>query len=324
MAARKSSRVNRQYKTKYRLTNWREYERGLKSRGDITVWFSKEAIDAWTPPKNGRRGGQPCYSNLAILTALTLRVVFHLPLRQTEGFLDSLLRLMELDLKAPDHTTLSRRNKDVDVPSPTKAHDSPIHLIVDSTGLKISGAGEWHAYKHTSAKARRVWRKLHVGVDDDGFIVAAKLTKSSEDDPSTVPDLLQQVVSPIRRFTADGAYDTRSVYALLGEVGTADIKIVIPLRRLAVPSGYAAGMWAQRNATLETIRKVGRQGWQRESGYRRQAGVENLFLRYKRVLGDSLRVRTYESQKREAMMGCNVLNRMAELGKPESRAIVRE
>ena len=162
MAARKSSRVNRKYKTKYRLTNWREYERGLKSRGDITVWFSKEAIDAWTPPKNGRRGGQPCYSNLAILTALTLRVVFHFPLRQTEGFLDSLLRLMELDLKAPDHTTLSRRNKDVDVPSPTKRHDSPIHLIVDSTGLKISGAGEWHAYKHTSAKARRVWRKLHV------------------------------------------------------------------------------------------------------------------------------------------------------------------
>ena len=141
MAARKSSRVHRKYKTKYRVINWREYERGLKSRGDITVWFSKEAIDAWTPPKNGRRGGQPCYSNLAILTALTLRVVFHLPLRQTEGFLDSLLRLMELDLKAPDHTTLSRRNKDVDVPSPTKAHDSPIHLIVDSTGLKISGAG---------------------------------------------------------------------------------------------------------------------------------------------------------------------------------------
>ena len=129
MAARKSSRVNRKYKTKYRVINWREYERGLKSRGDITVWFSKEAIDAWTPPKNGRRGGQPCYSNLAILTALTLRVVFHLPLRQTEGFLDSLLRLMELDLKAPDHTTLSRRNKDVDVSSPTKAHDSPNQFV---------------------------------------------------------------------------------------------------------------------------------------------------------------------------------------------------
>ncbi len=324
MAACKSSRVNRKYKTKYRVTNWRDYERGLRSRGDITVWFSEEARDAWTPPKNGRRGGQPRYSNLAIVTALTLRMVFHLPLRQTEGFLDSELRLMELDLKAPDHTTLSRRNKDVDVPSPTRTHDGALHLIVDSTGLKISGAGEWHAHRHKSSKARRQWRKLHVGVDDDGFIVAATLTKSSEDDPSTVPCLLEQVDSPIRRFTADGAYDTQPVYKLLGEVGTADIKIVIPPRRRAVALDGAEGTWAQRNATLETIRKVGRQGWQRESGYRQQGAVENLFFRYKRTLGNSLRACGYESQQREAMIGCNVLNRMAKLGKPECHAIVGE
>ena len=245
MAARKSTRVYRKYKTKYRVTNWREYERGLKSRGDITVWFSDEASEAWTPAKNGRRGGQPHYSNFAILTALTLRKVFHLPLRQTEGFLDSLLRLMQLDLKAPDHTTLSRRNKDVNVPAPTRLQYGPIYLIVDSTGLKISGADEWHAHRHKSSKARRQWRKLHVGVDDDGFIVAAKLTKNSEDDPSTIPELLEQVDSPIQRFTADGAYDTRSVYELLGQVGTADIKIVIPPRRGAVPLDGAEGTWAQ-------------------------------------------------------------------------------
>ncbi len=131
-------------------------------------------------------------------------------------------------------------------------------------------------------------------MDDDGFIVAATLTKSGEDDPSTVPDLLEQVDSPIKRFTADGAYDTRSVYELLGEVGTADIKIVIPPRRGAVPSDGAAGTWAQRNATLETIRNIGRQGWQRESGYRRQEAVENLFVRYKRALGNSLCACGYE------------------------------
>ena len=113
--------MHRQDKTKYRVTNWQEYERGLRSRGDITVWFSEEAVEAWTPPKNGLRGGQPRYSNLAIVTALTLRMVLHLPLRQTEGFLDSLLRLMEFDLEAPDHTTLSRRNQDVDLPAPTRA-----------------------------------------------------------------------------------------------------------------------------------------------------------------------------------------------------------
>ena len=139
MAAGKSSRINRQYKTKYRIRNWREYERGLRSRGDVTIWLSEDAIAAWIPPKNGLRGGQRRYSNLAIRTALTLRVVFGLPLRQTEGFLDSLLSLMSRDLKAPDHTTLSRRNQIVAVPPLTRSYDGPIDLIVDSTGLKILG-----------------------------------------------------------------------------------------------------------------------------------------------------------------------------------------
>ena len=140
MAAGKSSRINRQYKTKYRIRNWREYERGLRSRGDVTIWLSEDAIAAWIPPKNGLRGGQRRYSNLAIRTALTLRVVFGLPLRQTEGFLDSLLSLMSRDLKAPDHTTLSRRNQIVVVPPLTRAHDGPIDLIVDSTQARVENS----------------------------------------------------------------------------------------------------------------------------------------------------------------------------------------
>ena len=155
MAAGKSSRINRQYKTKYRIRNWREYERGLRSRGDVTIWLSEDAIAAWIPPKNGLRGGQRRYSNLAVRTALTLRVVFSLPLRQTEGFLDSLLRLMGLNLKTPDHTTLSRRNQIVAVPPLTRSYDGPIDLIVDSTGLKILGCGEWNAHKHKASKKRR-------------------------------------------------------------------------------------------------------------------------------------------------------------------------
>ena len=182
MAAGKSSRINRQYKTKYRIRNLSEYERGLRSRGDVTIWLSEDAIAAWIPPKNGLRGGQRRYSNLAIRIALTLRVVFGLPLRQTEGFLDSLLSLMSRDLKAPDHTTLSRRNQIVVVPPLTRAHDGPIDLIVDSTGLKILGRGEWNAHKHKASKKRQDWRKLHIGVDAKGFIVAAELTASSRDD----------------------------------------------------------------------------------------------------------------------------------------------
>ena len=137
---------------------------------------------SWTAPKNGLRGGQRRYWDLAILNALTLRLLFRLPLRQTEGFIDSLLSWMDLDLKAPDHTTLSRRNQIVEVQPLTRAHDGPIDLIVDSTGLKILSSGEWNIHKHKASKRRRAWRKLHIGVDEEGFIVAAALTPGSLDD----------------------------------------------------------------------------------------------------------------------------------------------
>ena len=147
--------------------------------------------------------------------------------QQTEGFLNSLLRLMGLNLKAPDHTTLSRRNQIVAVPPLTRSHDGPIDLIVDSTGLKILGCGEWNAHKHKASKKRRDWRKLHIGVDAEGFIVAAELTASSRDDASTLPALLDTIEVPIRRFTADGAYDHRSVYDQLSAAGTENVVIVI-------------------------------------------------------------------------------------------------
>jgi hypothetical protein len=322
MAARKSSRVNRKYKTKYRIRNWREYERGLRIRGDVTIWLSEEAIAAWTPPKNGLRGGQRRYSNFAISTALTLRVVFRLPLRQTEGFLDSLLSLMGLDLKAPDHSTLSRRNQSVEVPPLSRAHDGPIYLVVDSTGLKILGSGEWNAHRYKASRKRQDWRKLHIGVDHEGFIVAAKLTAGSRDDASTLPDLLDQIEAPIRRFTADGAYDRRSIYNRVGAAGTEDVVIVIPPRRSAVSPRSAEGPWAQREAAPQRIRQVGRGEWQNESGYRQQARVENGFFRYKSVLGGGLKARNSNAQAREAVIGGHMLSRMAELGRPESFAVV--
>ena len=322
MVAAQSSRVNRQYKKKYRIRNWREYERGLRSRGDVTIWLSEDAIAAWVPPKNGLRGGQRLYSNLAVRTALTLRVVFSLPLRQTEGFLDSLLRLMGLNLKAPDHTTLSRRNQIVAVPPLTRSYDGPIDLIVDSTGLKILGCGEWNAHKHKASKKRRDWRKLHIGVDAEGFIVAAELTASSRDDASTLPALLDTIEVPIRRFTADGAYDHRSVYDQLSAAGTENVVIVIPPRRSAVSAGPTDGPWAQRDTALERIRQVGRREWQKESGYRQQARVENSFFRYKSVLGGGLKARHGKAQRREVAIGCHILNRMSELGRPKSCAKV--
>ena len=245
MAAGKSSRVNRKYKTKYRIRNWNQYERGLRNRGDVTIWLSEEAIAAWTPAKNGLRGGQRRYSNLAILTALTLRLVFRLPLRQTEGFLDSLLSLMGLNLKAPDHTTLSRRNQIVAVPPLTRAHDGPIYLIVDSTGLKILGSGEWNAHKYKASKKRRDWRKLHIGVDDEGFIVAAELTAVERDLLATNPCL--GVRAPARENRGDRVLSEDEIYrvwhALDSAAMAAECRLTVRLMlALGQRSGEVCGM----------------------------------------------------------------------------------
>jgi hypothetical protein len=240
MAARKSPKVNRKYKTQYRVKNWADYEAGLRGRGDVTLWISKEAVAGWAPTEPGGRGGQRLYSDLAILTSLSLRMIFHLPLRQAEGFVASLIKLMGVGLRAPDHATLCRRNKTVEVPALRRDHAGPIHLIVDSTGLEIFGDGEWHARKHKGGKARRGWRELHIGVDDEGFVVAAKLTDNSGDDATMIPDLLVQLNAPIKRFTGDGAYDRRDVYRQVAEAGTEDMMVVIPPRRSAIPDTDAA------------------------------------------------------------------------------------
>ena len=202
-------------------------------------------------------------------------------------------------------------------------HDRPIDLIVDSTGLKILGRGEWNAHKHKASKKRRDWRKLHIGVDAKGFIVAAELTASSRDDASTLPDLLAPLEVPIRRFTADGAYDHRSVYDRASAAGTENVVIVIPPRRSALSAGPTDGPWAQRDTALERIRQVGRREWQKESGYRQQARVENSFFRYKSVFGGGLKARHGKAQRREVAIGCHILNRMAELGRPSSYALGR-
>src|SRR2546423_3462349 len=148
-----------------RVTNWSEYDAALRQRGSLTVWFTEEAIAAWRAEPRTTRGGQPHYSALAITTALTLRAVFRLALRQTEGLIASLLRLLGLDLAAPDHSTLSRRGETLPVSRPRPGGE-PLHLLVDSTGLKLCGPGEWLVEKH-AAKVRRSWRKLHIGVDAD-------------------------------------------------------------------------------------------------------------------------------------------------------------
>ena len=186
-----NSKVHPTYKTKYRVANWASYDRALVGRGDITLWVSSEAIATWEPVGVGTRGGQQKYSDVAIETALTLRLLFHLPLRQAEGFLQSLFGMMGIDLAAPDHTTLSRRGQHLDLTPVRVPTGKGLHLIVDSTGLSILGEGEWAAAKH-GGHGRRGWKKLHLGVDRSGVIVAHALTEATADDATTAITLSQR------------------------------------------------------------------------------------------------------------------------------------
>jgi hypothetical protein len=318
MAVRTRSKVSQKYKTKYHVKNWPIYDLALRNRGDITVWFDTESICTWNAPPSGRPGGQRKYSDLAIVTALTLRTVFHLPLRQTEGFVASLIGLMGLDLHTPDHTTLSRRHRSVQVAHLPKRTEAPLHLVIDSTDLKMYGDGEWSSHKHRASNRRRSWRKLHLAIDRDGYIIASAITDRIVSDASVGISMLEQIEGNIARFTADGAYDSRPVYEALSKAGTTDTRIVIPPMKTASVDSRATGTWCQRNEAIKRIGAVGRRQWRKEAGAHQQARAENGMYQYKRIIGDRLRAKHRDSQETEAMIAVNVINRMTALGMPES------
>ena len=307
------SRVHPTYKTKYRVANWASYDRSLARRGDVTVWMSREAIATWKPAGVGTRGGQRKYSDLAIETALTLRLLFHLPLRQTEGFLTALFRLMGLDLPAPDHTTLSRRGQHLDLTLRRIPTGEGTHLIIDSTGLSIVGEGEWAAAKH-GRRGTRGWKKLHVGVDQSGAIVAQRLTDATGDDATTAITLIETVHGDVASVTADMAYDTIAFY---DAASTRGATVVVPPAKTAKVSRRRPRSSA-RDRTIKTVKNIGRRRWKKASGYHRQARVENAVFRYKSIIGNRLRARTPGGQAAEALLACNVLNQMTDLGRPAS------
>ena len=301
-------------KPRYRVTNGPEYDAALRRRGSLTVWFTDEAIAAWRAEPRTTPGGQPHYSALAITTALTMRAVFGLALRQTEGLIGSVIALLGLDLTVPDHSTLSRRSKTLEMPPLRRSGTGPLHLLVDSTGPKLGGAGEWLVEKHGTR--RRSWRKLHLGVDaESGEIVAIELTKKESDDAARTDALLDQITDPIASFTADGAYDQDRVYETVAERHP-DAAIIVPPRATAVPGPSAATAPTQRDRHIQEIGERGRMGWQKASGYNLRAKVEAAIGRYKRVIGDALRSRTDETEATEVAIAAAALNRMLEFGRP--------
>ena len=302
-------------KQRRRVTNSAAYDAALQQRGSLTVWFTDAAIAAWSAEPRTTRGGQPRYSALAITVALTLRAVFRLALRQTEGLIGSIIALLGLDLAVPDHTTLSRWAECLDVVCP-RPNSGPVHLLVDSTGLKLCGSGEWLLEKH-GTKTRRSWRKLHLAVNaDTGRIEAATLTTSDVDDAAQVGALLDQVGGPVTSFTADGAYDQNGVY---GEVVARhpEASVIVPPRSSAVPSDTAETAPTMRDRHLQFISERGRMAWQNVAGYNWRALVEADISRFKRVIGNGLRSRTARRRATEVAIAVNALNRMLELGRPE-------
>ncbi len=307
----KRSRVHPPYKTKYRVSNSAEYDQALIKRGSITFWISSSVIKNWSAKPSGKRGGQAKFSDLAIKTALTLGLVFHLPLRQTEGFVSSMFELMGLHLDVPDHTTLSRRSKILTVKLRAPRNDGPIDLIIDSTGLSIVGQGQWAAAKH-GERGRQGWKKLHLGVDGLGNIVAQKLTDSNIDDAKTGVKMIKQVGNRTKCVVGDPAYDSREIYDVAKDVG-ANV-VVPPIKGARVNKSGSRN----RNKTVRRVKKVGRRKWKKEADYHRQGKVENTFFRYKKIIGPQMRSRIPETQETEAILACNILNEMLAAGRPIS------
>jgi hypothetical protein len=304
-------------KQRHRVTNWAEYDAALRQRGSLTVWFTDDAIAAWRAEPRTTRGGQAHYSALAIRTALTLQAVFRLALRQTEGLIRSILQLLGLDLAVPDHSTLSRRAETLEVTRPCPSSGEPVHLLVDSTGLRLCGPGEWLIEKHGTLR-RRSWRKLHIGVDaETGQILASELTSSDIDDGSQIEPLLDQIPTPLASLIGDGAYDQTDIYSTVAKRNP-EADVIIPPRSTAVPSDMAENTPTQRDRHLQSIVEHGRRGWQKRSGYTRRALVESAISRFKRVIGDGLRSRTDRRRATEIAIAVQALNRMLELGRPKS------
>jgi Transposase DDE domain len=296
----------------YRTTNWHDYNAALTRRGSLAIWFDPET--QWLAAPTGKRGRQPVFTDAAIQTCLTLKALFGLPLRQTTGMVASLLDLAGLDWPVPDFSTLCRRQKTLMVHIPYRPSSGALHLLIDSTGVKAKGDGEWLARKHGPSKPRD-WRKVHLGIDAESLeIRAIEITGSRVGDAPMLPDLLDQIPGDqsIGIVTADGAYDTRACHAAIAERGAA---AVIPPRRNGKPwKEHTAGATV-RNEALRSCRRLGRAIWKRWTGYHRRSLVEAK-MRCLKLLGERVMSRDFDRQVAELQIRAAILNRFTALGTP--------
>jgi hypothetical protein len=318
-----ASRRHKFAKKRYRVTNWAAYNESLRRRGDLTIWVTDDALKQWRAPRRSTPGGQSKYSDLVISTCLTLRSVYKLPLGQTQGLMRSIARLMAVAIPVPDFSTLSRRAQGMNLPTrPRARRTEPVHLVVDSTGLKIFGEGEWLKNKHKTGAKRRKWRKLHLGLDLlPGKIICVDLTKDDVGDPTALPELLDQIDEAVIRFIEDGAYDGTPTSDLLKTSYGDAVEIIILPPKNAISSPQSAHDPSTRDQHSVEIQTHGRLAWQSTSGYNQRSRGETQVGRWKGVIGSKLKAQSFENQRTEVRIGVRVLNKMTELGRPEFEVI---
>ena len=315
-----NDKKNKTGKKKYKIRNWREYNESLKKRGMLDVYLDECVLEDWYAKPNGKRGAQSVYSDLAIQITLQFGKIFRQKFRQTEGLVISLFKLMDINLKVPDFSTLSRRSEEISVNMPKKDKEG-IVAVVDSSGLKVFGEGEWKVRKHGYSK-RRTWRKIHLMITPDGEIRAADLTANSVADSDTINSLFKQEKANIDTFAGDGAYDTRKVYDAC--INRKVKKILVPPQRNAkiFQHGNTKAKPHPRDENLRTIRKISRKKWKERSGYHVRSLSETAMFRFKTIFGDKLNARKLKRQKTEFLISISILNKMTSFGMPDSYPVV--
>jgi len=301
----------------YKITNWRKYNESLVQRGSITFWFSDDVLDRWHHANDRPKVGHPfVYSDAAIECLLALRELFQLPYRQTEGLGRSLAQLMQVEIPIPDYTSLAKRAAEIGISLDVSKHTGPIDVVVDSTGLKVFGEGEWKMRNHGKSK-RRTWRKLHLAVNPETQEIEAEvLTENSGHDADQVEDLLDQITAPMDAFYGDGAYDQWKVY---GTLETKGIRPIIPPRRNAKikQHGNSSGSPLPRDLAIRQIRRLGRKRWKETIGYHLRSLSETAMHRMKCCFGNKLKNRDLKNQRTEARLRCKILNHFTHLGLPQ-------
>ena len=302
----------------YRIRNWPDYNAALAARGSLDIWVDEAVLSEWkNTEKTGKPGASKTYSDLAIETLLTLKSVYRQKLRQTIGFARSIFKLMSVELELPHFTTLSRRAHRLDINLSVSEAKEPRHVVIDSTGIKVYGDGEWKARKHGVSK-RRTWLKLHLGIDEaTGEILAGKVTPNSTGDSEVLGEMLDDIDGEIAQVSADGAYDRGYCYDYIEERGAS---AAIPPRKDAVIwiHGNRKEPKHPRDENLRRIRQVGRSKWKEESNYHRRSLSETGMYRLKTIFTGEVCARKLETQTTELMIECKALNKMTQLGMPDS------